>query len=802
MPRTARAILISCCLLGSGAASAQASVKVLPPAVSLRSPEASQQLLVSAPGSGDRSIDITRDVTYEIVDPDIITIDDRGLIEPLGEGQTEIVVRHGADAVRLPVEVRGIVRPPVISFQHEIIPILTKARCNSGGCHGKAEGQNGFKLSVFGFDPAADYDTIVKASRWRRISFASPEQSLFLQKASNTVPHGGGKKIPKTSLWYDRLERWISEGCRYEGEAAEVTAIAVVPEQQVLDAGQSQQLQVTAIDAAGRRRCVTVEAEFESNAEMIAHVDARGLIQSSALPGEATILVRYMGQVAVCRVTQPRSGVKFERPGENNFVDSLVWNKLERLGIAPSPPADDATFLRRAYLDTIGTLPTATDARAFLTSDKNNSREEVVDALLTRDEYADYWTMRWADILLIDRDKMTAPGAVAMSRWLHRQFAENRPYDEMVRELLTAKGDTLAEGPAAFYKVLKTPEELGRSVSQLFLGVRIECAQCHHHPYEKWSQSDYFGLAGFFTGVSRKNLPTGSESILARGGADLKHPRTEQPVPTRALGAVAEDLGSVDDRRAVLADWVTGPENPYFARAAVNRLWAHYFGRGLIEPIDDLRQTNPATNQPLLAALAEHFRVLGYDQKAFTRTLLNSNAYQLASITTQDNIGDEQNFSHARYKALPAEVLLDAIGQATEVPEKFNGWPRGYRAIQIWDNRMPSYFFEIFGRPVRATVCQCERGNEPSIAQALHLINSPEILGKIESSSGRVTRLVESRTSPKTIVEELCLSTLSRFPTPAEEQLLLKEFTRSGVSTAAEDIMWTLMNSKEFLHNH
>jgi hypothetical protein len=787
------------------AAPAPAALLVSPSAVALDSPEATQQLLVTAAGSA-RKIDHTRDAVYESLNPQVAVVDAAGLVSPRGEGRTEIVIREGAEMAHVSVMVSGLRKPAPIAFDTQVVPILSKAGCNSGGCHGKAEGQNGFKLSVFGFDPHADYQALVMEGRGRRLFPAAPEQSLFLRKATAQMAHGGGRKIVPGSLPYQRLLRWIEEGSQRIGDdkSSAITAIGVEPEQQVLSFRGTQQLRVTAIDAAGRRRCVTTEAEYASNAASIADVDRRGWIQASDVPGEAAVLARFMGHVAVCRVTIPRPGVRFARPPEANFVDRLVWDKLERLGIAPSELADDATFLRRVYFDTIGTLPTAAEARAFLASTDPGKRARLINQLLERPEYADYWTMRWADILRVDRDKVTPQGGVGMSRWLRRQFAENRPYDAFVRDILTVRGDTLAEGPAAFYKVLDTPEELSRSVSQLFLGVRIACAQCHHHPTERWAQDDYYALAGFFTGVSRKKLPSGSDALFAGPGVDLQHPRTGKPVPARGLGAAPADFAKGPDRRRALAEWMTAPDNPFFASAIANRLWAHYFGRGLVEPIDDLRATNPATNEPLLAELAKHLRALKYDLRAFARTLLNSRVYQLTARTNASNASDEQNFSHAAHKALPAEVLLDAICQVTGVPEKFNGWPEGYRAIQVWDNRMPSYFFRIFGRPVRASVCECERSQEPSIAQALHLMNSPEIADKIRARTGTARRLTDSIKAPRDVVDELYLATLARYPSDRERAVMLDVFAQSGDDrrAAVEDVLWALVNSKEFLYNH
>jgi hypothetical protein len=624
---------------------------------------------------------------------------------------------------------------------------------------------------------------------------------LLLRKGSGLVPHGGGRKLQPESLPYRRLLRWIVEGQRFDvADTPELSHVEVESGQRILPFGGTQQLRVTAVDVGGGRRDATTEAEYDSNAGTIAGADRRGLIQAGTVPGEAAILVRFRGHVTVCRVTIPRPGVRFSRPPENNFIDRHVWDKLERLGIPPSSLIDDATFLRRAYFDVIGTLPTAAEARAFLADREPHKREKLIDQLLDRPEYADYWALRWADILRVDKDAVTPHGAVAMTRWLRRQFAENRPYDAMARDVLTVQGSTLAEGPAAFYKVLNSPELAGRSISQVFLGVRIECAQCHHHPSEKWSQDDYFALAGLFTGIQRKILPGGAEAIFARGGIDLNHPRNGKPVPARPLGAPLVDLAKVGDRRQVLADWMTAPDNPYFAAALANRLWAHYFGRGLVEPLDDLRATNPATNEPLLLDLARHLRGQKYDVKAFTRTLLRSRVYQRGPATPA-NRDDEQNFSHALPKALPAEVLLDAICQATGIGEKFNGWPEGYRAIQVWDNRMPSYFFRIFGRPVRYSVCECERSNEPSITQALHLMNSPEIAEKLRDRRGTARRLAASTRTPDEVIEELYLTALSRYPTGRERALLLETFHQDGGDRrgAVEDALWAVLNTKEFL---
>ncbi|HEX3314200.1 MAG TPA: DUF1549 domain-containing protein [Gemmataceae bacterium] len=780
-------------------AHASESIHVGPAAIVLDNPEATQQVVVWT-----STADFTRTVDYRMLDPKIAIVEATGLVRPVGDGKTTLVILRGKEETRVPVEVSGLRTPPLVDFRTQIIPLFSKAGCNMGGCHGKAEGKNGFKLSIFGFDPASDFASITKESRGRRILPSAPDDSLLLRKGSGRISHGGGRRLPPDSLAYHRLRRWIAEGARFEAEAAPIVGIEVEPRERVLQPHGTQQLRVTAIDAAGHRRCVTTSAKFDSNAPSIARPDSSGLIQASDIPGQAAILVRFLDYVTSCRVVLPQTERVFDRPAEATYIDRRAWDNLERLGIPAAERADDATFLRRVYLDTIGTLPTAAEARAFLTDKSPGKRARLIDRLLDRPEYSDYWTMLWSDLLRVDRDAITPAGAVAFTRWLKKQFAENRPYDEFVRTILTARGSISDEGPAALYKALQTPEEMSRSFSQVFFGVRIQCAQCHHHPSDRWGQDDYFALAGFFTGVQRKPLPGGGEAIVAKKGTDLPHPRTAKPIPARALGAEPADFAKHVDRRAVLADWLIAPGNPYFTRAAVNRLWAHYFSRGLVEPLDDMRATNPASNEPLLDDLARHFRNSKYDVKEFTRTLLNSRVYQLAGRPPGSKVIDEQNFSSVAPKAMPAEVLLDALSQATGVPEKFNGWPAGYRAIQLWDNRVPSYFFRIFGRPVRASVCECERSNEPSIAQALHLMNSEEIADKIHTPTGTARRLARSKKTPAEIIDELYLTTLTRFPSESERASMLRVFAEAGADRqgATEDALWALVNSRGFVYNH
>jgi len=802
----AAAMVVSLFSFATGQTLRAAELVVTPTQVTLSDPEAAFQLLVSTTVEDQRRIDLTRKVRYESLNAKIATVDETGLVEAADDGETDVVIHFEKQSAKVHVKVQGTRQPRPLSFADEIMPALTKAGCNTGGCHGKAEGQNGFKLSVFGFDPQADHNAIVHYGRGRRVFLSAPDRSLLLRKATAVEPHGGGQRIQVGDLHYRRLLRWLSEGGGWvEDDRPKLVRIEVEPTEQTLLARETQQLRVWAIDAAGGRTCVTTEAEYESNAGTIAGVDRRGYIEASDIPGEAAVLARYQGYVAVSRITIPRPGPKYARPPENNFIDHLAWDKLQRLGLEASPLCDDATYLRRVFLDIIGTLPTGDEARAFLADTRPDKRAKLVDHLLDRPEYVDYWTMRFSDILRIERGAIGADGAVAITRWLRRQFSENRPYDSMVRELLLARGNVKAEGPAAYYKAMPNAEVLARSVSQAFLGVRIECAQCHHHPSERWGQDDYFALAGMFNGIARKRLaPSGEEFVVPAKAVDLKHPRTGEAVAARPLGVEPkEDVNPLADRRVWLVEWMLDDKNAYFSTLIANRLWAHYLGRGLVEQIDDLRTTNPASNEPLLAALAEHMRKVKYDLKQFTRTLLASRVYQLASTTTESNALDEQNFSHALHKPMPAEVLLDAINQVTGGREDFEGWPAGYRSIQLWDNRVPSYFFRIFGRPARATVCECERSNEPSIAQALHLMNSPEIAEKIRMRSGTAATLALSKATAEELIESVFLSALARKPSEQEMSLLRAVFAEGGDRRAAvEDVMWAVLNSKEFLYNH
>lgn len=775
-------------------------IEIAPAEIVLSGPDATQQLVVTGFNRDGRAADLTRDVTYRVSDSVTAQLRD-AVLTPVRDGTTTLIASYGDLTAQVPVRVERSAIRRTVSFENEVIPVLTKAGCNSGGCHGKASGQNGFKLSVFGFDPRGDFDALIKETRGRRVFAAAPKQSLLLRKATGQIPHGGGIRLTADSNDYATLRTWIAQGAPPRSDAEiRIRGIDVWPAERSIAANASQQLIVTATFSDGSRRDVTSHAEFSSNAEAIAAVDETGLIRASEVPGEAAIMVRYMGQVAVNRVIRPQTiATEFPSVPVNNFVDDRTWTRLRKLGIVPSQLCSDTEFLRRASLDTIGTLPTSDEARRFIADSDPDKRARLVDRLLERPEFADYWALRWGDVLRVDSAAVTPKGAYVFHHWLRDVVARNRPYDEIVREILTASGDPNRVGPANLYRAVKTPEELANTVSQVFLGVRIECAQCHHHPYERWGQDDFYGLAAYFAQLKRKGTLPGQELLLVSDTGDVKHPTTNLVVLPKPLGD-ATATRSAGDRRDGLAAWLTAPTNPFFARMVANRIWAHFLGRGLVEPVDDMRTTNPASNEPLLEALAQFVVEKRYDLRELMRFILNSRVYQLSSRTNPSNALDTQNFSHANVKSMPAEVLLDAISDATGIPEKFDGYPIGVRAIQVWENRLPNYFLEIFGKPVRASVCECERSSEPSMTQALHLLNSPGIERKVTSPAGRARRLLDAGLPDAEIVDELYLTTLARYPTPAERRAMSTVIaSRSDRRTAIEDVLWALLNSPEFM---
>jgi hypothetical protein len=782
------------------------SIVVEPAEIVVQGGNRLQQVLVTATGPNGQLFDVTHQARLSTADPAIAGIDG-AVVAGAADGETELIASVAGHVVRVPIRVEGFANYPAVHFVNDVMPVFSKLGCNNGGCHGRASGQNGFKLSVFGFDPAADYDALVKEARGRRVFPASPADSLLLTKPTARVPHGGGQRLRPHTQDYELLLEWVRQGLPHgRADAPTVVGLKVSPTDRILRYDAQQQILATAVYSDGSQRDVTAAALYASNAPQVVEVDAGGLAHCGRTPGEAAITVNYMGQVGAVQLLVPRAGgaIEIPDPPRATPIDELVWAKLRKMGIPPSEPCDDATFFRRLHLDAIGTLPTPDDVRAFLMDTDLAKRGRAIDAVLARPEYADLWALKWADILLVDRDKLGDRGAFELHHWLREQFARNRPYDQWARELVLASGNSAQVGPVNFYRALDTPDGLARGVSQALLGVRLECAQCHHHPFEKWSQQDFYGLAAFFNGLERKPISPDRVLVYHTGYRQTMIPLTNQPVEMRALDGppvttAIPAIASAGDPRQVLADWMTDPANPYLARLAANRVWKHYLGRGLVEPEDDLRSTNPATNEPLLAYLADEFVRQRYDMQGLMRIVLNSRTYQTSGVPVAGNADDEQNFSHYYVKRLPAEVILDAIGAATGTEEVFPGRSPGTRAIELWDNRLPSYFLEIFGRPERTSPCECGRSSEPTMAQALHLMNAPEVESKIAAAGGRVDRLIAAGADETRVVEELCLAALGRPPRDRERQIARELFAAAPPREAAEDFLWTLLNSYDFL---
>ncbi|HZY88906.1 MAG TPA: DUF1549 and DUF1553 domain-containing protein [Gemmataceae bacterium] len=808
MPPASSRLAVLCLALSACAAAGAdfTHVTVDPPAVRLSGPTAGWSLLVQGRGPDGRLVDLTGEARFRALDGKIAHVTPAGVVRPVADGRTAVAVTAAGQTLNVPVTVEAAAAPRLFHFENDIVPILSRFGCNSSGCHGKAEGQNGFKLSVFGFDPAADYAALTMESRGRRVFPAAPEESLLLRKMSGRMAHGGGARVPAGSRDYETVRAWVAAGTPFgPADAPHVVSVRVEPRERVLAPRGRQQLRVVARWSDGREADVTGHAKFQSNNESLAAVDAAGVVRAGDAPGEPAVMAAYLNAVDVFRAVMPRARRIDPWPElpENNFIDRLVYRKLRKLNVLPSGPADDAEYLRRVYLDVIGTLPTAAESRRFLLDRRPDRRARLVDELLLRPEFADYWALRWSDLLRVDRAALGPKRAYAYYKWVRDGIAADVPFDRFARAVVTAEGPLAEVGPANFYKAVPQPGQAAGTLAQVFLGVRIACAECHHHPFDRWAQADYYGMTAFFTGV-RVQGPAGAEVLSADAVAKAKNPRSGAEVLAHALGEPAPAALGAGDRRPALAEWLTRPDNPYFARNLANRVWAHFLGRGLVEPVDDVRATNPPSNPELLDALARYSVENHYDVKALVRLITASRIYQLSSKPNATNERDEQNYSRAAFKRIGAEVLLDMVSQTTGVAERFGGAPPGTRAIQLWDSKTRHYFLKVFGRPERVSACECERNHEPSVAQVLHLMNAPEVHAKLSHAGGTVARLVKRGPEDGPLVEEMYLTFYSRFPSEEERKVALGYLRehRAERRQAAEDLAWGLLNSLEFVFNH
>jgi hypothetical protein len=804
------------------------SVSVHPAKVALTGADDAAQLVVTATLTNGQLADLTTDAQYSVTDAKAAAVLAGGRVVPKGNASSEIVVTFGGQTVKVPLAVKGMSENLPLNFTNQIVPIFTKLGCNSGGCHGKLAGQNGFRLSLLGFEPDLDFMTVVKEGRGRRLFVANPDASLFLMKATGRAPHGGGKKMDPESDEYKLVRRWIAAGTPWGDEKdPTVTKISVFPEHRVLPRQSKQQFAVYAHYSNGVVEDITRRAQYESNDPEIATVEERGLVRTLGMSGEAAVMARYQGMVAVFRATVPL-GVKTPEWtfAEKTVVDKFTAKKWKELGLVPSELCTDEQFIRRVYVDITGSLPTPKDVLAFVEDKDAAKRDKLVDRLLESPEYAFFFANKWADILRVKRRQEAgrAQGTFAFHEWIRQQVAADLPYSEFTRAIIAASGDERKSPPTVWYKEIDKPEQFVDDISQVFLGQRLACANCHHHPYEKWSQDDYWGLAAFYARVGRKEvrLPVSNPNqqdnrvqvIFTRATGNVQNKRTQKPAEMKPLDADPMTVALDDDPRQKLVDWMVDPKNPFFAKTVANRYWAHFFGRGIVDPLDDMRITNPPSNPELLDALAQNLLDNKYSLKALIKTICKSRTYQLSSAPNEFNKHDKQAYARYYPKRLQAEVLLDALCQVTDSPTRFNGLPSDKnapnRAIMLPDESFASYFLDVFGRPQRISACECERVSEANLAAVLHLLNSDEVQGKISRGGGRADALAKAddKRTDEEKVTEIFLWAFSRKPTKDDTAAALEHIKKleaksgpAGKKTAYENIIWALINTKEFVFN-
>jgi hypothetical protein len=788
-----------------GASRTLVSVQVFPPDVTLATTRDRQSMVVQAAYSDGVTVDVTGQSQYRAENPSLVKLQDNTLY-PTADGETTLQVSYEGRVVSVPVKVEKSTVDRPISFKLDVMPVFTKSGCNMGSCHGAARGKDGFRLGLFGYDPDGDHYRITREQPARRINLGLPRESLLLTKAIGQSIHTGGELFAEDSEHYETILRWIEAGVPKDpADIAKVTGIAIYPNGAVLNGrGAEQRVVVRADYSDGTTRDVTHLAFFMTNNDTSVAISQEG-VATAAERGEAFITARFAEYtVGVPMIVVPKD-VEFTwpNPPANNYIDELVYAKLKNLRMEPSELCSDEVFLRRVYLDIVGKLPTTDEYDRFMNDGSTDKREKLVDELLGRKEFVEMWVMKWAELLQIrSSQQVSYKSTLLYYEWLSQRIASNMPMDQMVQELLSASGGTFDNPATNYYQnerdVLKTSE----NVAQVFMGMRTQCAQCHNHPFDRWTQDDYYGFAAFFSQVGRKNGEDPREQIIFnQGGGEVKHPLDNRNMAPVFLGGGPADTQG-KDRREVLANWLASDENPYFAKNLANIVWAHFFGRGIIDPVDDVRITNPASNGPLLDELASKFSEYDYDFRRMVRDICTSRTYQLATQTNPTNERDETNFSHATLRRIRAEVLLDCISQVAESPNKFKGLPLGARAVQIADGQTSNYFLTTFGRASRETVCSCEVVMEPNLSQALHLLNGDTVQNAL--SRGKVVpELIKAGKSHDEIIDNLYVRTLTRHPTEEERasiQATLVE--QENKEQVLEDLFWALLNSGEFVFNH
>ena len=800
---------------------------VLPGVIELQGRQAAQRLIVQRYENGLGVEDVTERAVWESNDPDVVVVE-QGRAKPTGNGKAKLYATVGDVTAEVVVRVDDFDQSVQWEFRRHVLPVLSRAGCNMGSCHGALAGKGGFRLSLRGYFPEGDYHTITREARGRRIELSDPGRSLLLAKPSTALPHKGGLKLPVDSLGYQIVSGWLTQGALApKMDDPRLVKLMVEPADVTLKPADTQQLLVTAHYSDGKTEDVTAWAKYSSSDQTVADVDEHGRITVQG-HGEGAVVVWFSSQLVLARV-----GVPFDNPisedvfanlPESSFIDTLVNDKLQQLRLEPSPRCTDAEFLRRAFLDAIGRPPTETEAVAFLKQRDPQKRIQLVDQLLTHEDYVDYWTFKWSDLLLVNGRRLRPKSVKAYYTWIREHVEESSPWDDLVREVITATGSSYENGATNFYALHQDPENMTENVCQAFLGLSIGCAKCHNHPLEKWTNDEYYAMANFFSRVRAKGWGgdgrggDGLRTLFVGEQGDLIQPLTGKPQWPTPLDGKPLPSDYDADRRTYLAEWLVSPDNTYFSRAIANRLWANFFGKGIVNPVDDLRVSNPARNEPLLEALSDYLVHIDFDLKRFMREIMVSETYQRSSVATEHNQADEHYFSRYFPRRLDAEVLLDAISQATGVPSQFNQigydgndfentseYPLGTRAIELHDSAIVSDFLDTFGRNERDITCECERSNTPSIVQVLHISNGTTINDRLKDQASCVGHALETERPWDEIVEQAYLRTLSRYPEEQDLRAIVDELNAAPQTSRRdllEDLYWSLMSSREFLFNH
>ncbi len=780
------------------------SISVYPPDIHLETKVDRQAYIVVATREDGVTFDVTKTAQAKLASDAVAKIENFVFL-PIADGQTTLEVEHAGLKATATVDVKKAAEDRAISWHLDVMPVFMRGGCNTGSCHGAARGKDGFRLSLFGFDPQGDYYRVTRELGARRINLAVPAESLLMEKSVGAVPHTGGKRFATATPYYATLMKWLEAGAPADAAAPpKVIGLDLYPPQAVMEGeGATQQFIARARYEDGTDRDVTYLASFMSNNESSAAIDANGLLTASAR-GEAFVLGRYDVQTVGSQVLTFPKGLKYTAPAiSGNYIDQLVGAKLQKVRVLPSEVCSDEEFLRRVTIDINGRLPSEQEYTEFMTAADPNKRSKLIDTLLERKEFSEIWAMKWAELLMIKSNQnVSYKSAFLYSSWLTDKISNNVPINVMVKEMLSMSGGTFKNPATNYYQIERDTLKTAENVAQVFMGIRTQCAQCHNHPFDRWTMDDYYSFAAFFSQIGRKQGEDYRETIVFNsGGGEVGHLIGARPMKPKFMGGPEPDLKG-RDRREVVAEWLTAPENPYFAVNVSNRVWAHFFGRGIVEPVDDVRVSNPPSNPELLQELGKKFVEYKFDMKQLVRDICNSQAYQRSAVRNESNQADERNFAHSNVRRIPAEQMLDCVSQVTESIDKFRGLPIGARAVQIADGGTSTYFLTTFGRASRDTVCACEAKTEPTLSQALHLINGAAVHNKIQAG-GVAKKLLDEFKTPEAVIEHLYIRSLSRKPKPEEMAQLMEVVKKAeNPQIGLEDAFWGILNAREFIFNH